>query len=248
MGCIAIDKITAYGVYVVADNGYVKITRYNHDDRFVDFKYLNEIPCVQRKDQTLKLIVYVKDVVPTNLGLEIRPINTVVDIKSVNYDVTPMSQTDMFEITVNTPVKDGVMLQMGSFGSYSIDVIMLGDTQKELATYFGNKDLPDANMVKQYLDDARVAFPDNADLKNLSVYWDKAANKAADLKGYTYVEEKWNAYQEAEKISLKARYLEELLGEINGYLNDHPDGVKSQEAKERVVHAEEKLKEFEKLV
>ena len=39
-----------------------------------------------------------------------------------------------------------------------------------------------------------------------------------------------------------------MLGEINGYLRDHPDGKKSAEAKQRKDYAEKKIKEYEPLL
>jgi hypothetical protein len=62
------------------------------------------------------------------------------------------------------------------------------------------------------------------------------------------VDEKWRKYNSAEKIHLKVRYLRSMIGEINGYLRDHPDGTKAKEAKERKVYAEKKIKEYEPLL
>ena len=108
--------------------------------------------------------------------------------------------------------------------------------------------MPNASIIVQYVADARTAFPNNTELKTLEKYWGNAAKLEKDKKGYGYVEEKWNDYQKAEKLTLKQRYLNDLIGEINGYLSDHPDGYKAEEAKQRKRHAEEKLKEYEKLL
>ena len=246
----SVDQIEEYGVYVVAEKGYVKVGAYNHIDRFVDFKHLNEIEYVKRADQTLKLIVYEKNFSKSSISLETRPLDTVVDVSNVPFDIKPLSKIDMYELTFNKSVADGVMLHVHSsdFFNDNFGVIMLGETQAQLVKYFSQKNLPNAVFVRQYLDDARVAFPNNAELKVLAKYWEKAANDAKDLKDYSYVDEKWTAYQQGEKLTLKARYLRELIGEINGYLNDHPNGYKVDEAKQRRAHAEEKLKEYEKLL
>ncbi len=245
-----VDNIEAYGVYVVAEKGYVKVGAYNHADRFVDFKYLNEIQFVKRANQTLKLVVFEKDFTKNSIFLELRPIQTVVDVREAKFEIKPLATADMYELTLDKPVEDGTMLHVHS-GNYFRDnfgAIMLGDTQAQLVKYFSQKQLPDESIVQQYLEDARVAFPDNAELKALATYWEKAAKSAKDKKGYTYVEEKWQQYQQAEKLALKARYLGDLIGEINGYLNDYPDGYKADEAKQRKSHAEEKLKEYDKLL
>lgn len=244
-----VDTIESEGVYVVAEKGFVKVGSYNHDSNFVDFNHLNEINSVKRADQNLKLIIYKKDFNPASITLELRPIATTVDVRQVDFDAKPGAKANTYELTLDKPVKDGVMVHVRAgdfFRNYG--VIMLGETQAELVKFFSQKDLPSAFTVKQYLDDARKAFPNNAELKKLSTHWDKAGNDEKDKKGYAYVEEKWQLYQGTEKIKLKARYLEELIGEINGYLNDHPNGYKVTEAKQRKQHAEEKLKEIEKQI
>jgi hypothetical protein len=93
-----------------------------------------------------------------------------------------------------------------------------------------------------------VAFPDNPELKNLSTYWKTAAESEKDNRDYAYVDEKWKKYEEAEKLTLKERYLNALIVEINGYLNTHPEGAHSKEAQKRKEFAEGKLKEYEKLL
>jgi hypothetical protein len=245
-----VDVIDTDGVYVVADKGYVEVGSYTHDDRYVDFNFLNEVPFVKRAGQSLKLVVHKKDFSANDMALELRPIDTVVDVHEIKFSAKPLSQANMYEVTVDTPVKDGTMLHVrsGYFFSNGFGVIMLGDTQGELVKFFSQKQLANASIVKQYLDDALVAFPTNAGLKGLTEYWTQAAKTEKDRKGYTYVEEKWQQYLHAEKISLKARYLNDVIGEINGYLNDHPDGYKADEAKQRKLEAEEKLKEYEKML
>ena len=242
------DAIDSYGVYVVAEKGYVKVEPYMHNQRFVDFNHLNEIPFVKRGNESLKLIVFKKDFNERSIALEVRPVQTEVDIREIKFDLKPMEKPDMYELTVASPVKDGVMLHVYTGFFDYMGAIMLGDTQKELVKYFSQKQLPGATYVKQYLDDALVAYPNNADLKELAAYWEKAANMEKDKKGYSYVEEKWRQYQGTEKLALKKRYLEDMIFEINGYLNDHPDGYKTAEAKERKAFAEQKIKEYEKLL
>lgn len=242
-----VDNIEAYGVYVVAEKGFVKIEPYGRTERYVDFKYLNEVPYVKRADQTLKVIVYQKKFDPNSMVFELRPISTTVDIRPISFNTKPLSKTDMYELTLDKPVENGTVLQVNAnFYSDNFGAIMLGEPQAELVKYFSRKDLTDAPIVKQYVDDARVAFPKSAELKTLAAQWDKAAKTASDKKAYSYVEEKWKEYQQTEKISLKARYLNDLVGEINTYLNDHPNGSKADEAKQRKKHAEVKLKEYEK--
>jgi len=243
-----VDVIESYGVYVAAEKGYVKVQPYNHNQRFVDFNHLKEVPFVERGSQALKIIVYKKDFNESSIGLELRPIDIVVDIQQIKFDIKPLKKPDMYELTVDSAVKDGVMLHVYSGFFDNMGVIMLGNTQAELVKYFSQKQLPDAFAVNQYLDDALVAYPNNAKLKELSTYWTKAANIERDKKGYSYVEEKWQQFQNAEKLELKQRYLNDMIGEINGYLRDYPNGYKAAEAKDRKAMAEKKLKEYEKLL
>ena len=245
-----VDTIETYGIYVVAEKGYVKVGSYNsRNERYVDFKYLNEIPFVTRADKSLKLVVYEKNFNSDGNIFTLRPLEMIVDLKEIKFDVKPLAKPDMYELSTDNPVGDNVVLQVNSgFYGNNFGAIMLGEPQTQLVKYFSQKNLPDAPIVIQFLDDARVAFPANTELKELTKYWTKAAEEAKDIKGYSYVEEKWNQYQQTDNIKLKARYLNDLIGEINGYLNDHPNGSKAAEAKQRKKHAEEKLKEYEKML
>jgi hypothetical protein len=244
-----VGAIDSYGVYVVADKGYVKVEPYSRDYSFVDFNFLNEIPSVTRGSDTLKLVVYEKNFSPDGVELALRPLDTKVRIQKIKFRVEPMKKADMYELTVDSPVKDGTMLHVRAWAFFdNMGVVMLGDTQEELVKYFSQKQLPKAPIVVQYLDDALRAFPENPKLKELSAYWKKAAEAEKDKEAYAYVEEKWHQYEQAEKLALKQRYLEAVIVEINGYLNEHPNGHKVEEAKKRKAAAEEKLKEYEKLL
>ncbi|MES9943236.1 MAG: hypothetical protein ABW104_07660 [Candidatus Thiodiazotropha sp. 6PLUC2] len=244
-----IDSIDSYGIYVVTSNGYVKVESYSHDYDFVDFNYANEIPFAARGDDALKLVVYAKKFDPNSVELELRHLDVVVKREKIGFSVKPLDKTDMYELHADAPISDGAMLHVRSWLHFDrMGVVMLGDTEAELVKFFSQKEMENATAVTQYLDDARVAFPDNDELKVLSKYWKSAAKAEKDIQAYTYVEEKWQQYENAEKLSLKARYLNAVMGEINGYLNQYPDGVKAEEAEQRRLIAEEKLEEYEKLL
>ncbi len=245
-----VDNIESYGVYVAGANGYVKFGPYQHMDNFVDFKYLHEVPAVTRADDQLKVIIYAKDFSENNFVFELRPIDIIVDIKPIRFDIKPLAQKDMYELTLDRPVPDGTMLHVHS-GSFFVDnmgVIMLGDTESQLIKYFSQKQLEDPQGVHAYLEDALQAYPNNSELKKLMTYWSQTAAAAKDNKDYSYVEEQWEKYHGTEQISLKVRYLESMIGEINGYLDQHPEGAKAREAQERKTFAETKIKEFKKML
>ncbi len=245
----SINEIESYGIYVQDAKGYVAVPAFQHDDSFVDFKYLNEVPVAKRESQQLKLIVYMKDFSPESIGLELRPLDVKVRLEKLSFHVKPMEKANMYEVSLDAPVKDGAMLQIHYWSFFDrMGVVMLGDTGEELVKYFSQKQMPNASVVNQYLSDALRAFPDNAKLMELGVYWHKAAEVEKDREAYAYVEEKWQKYEKAEKLTLKQRYLNEVMGEISGYLRDHPDGSNAKEARERKAMAEKKLKEYEKLL
>jgi hypothetical protein len=244
---VQIQKIESYGVYVVADKGYVRVTPYDHMDNFVDFKYLHEITGVKRKSDELKLVVYDKDFSPGNYALELRPVQTTIDVRNIGFSARPLGQKDMYELTADKPVRNGMMLHVRSYSFFqNMGVVMLGDVETELVNYFSQKNLPNAWAVEQYLDDALIAFPKSAKLKQLQPHWQQAARAEKDAKAYGYVDEQWRKYKETDKISLKARYLRDMIGEVNAYLRDFPDGKKAAEALERKGYAEKKLPEYEK--
>jgi len=242
-----LETIEHYGVYVVAKKGYVKLEPYKHSDDFVGFQYLNELPSVERAGESLKLLVFQKNFHKDNLTIKLRSIQTIVDIREISFNIKPSETEDMYELTIEQPISTGAILQVHSGDSWQshMDVVVLGDTQKELEKYFSRKDLDDAYVVKLYLDDALKAYPDNSTLNDLSVYWDKEAQKQRAAKAYGYVQAQWEKYEGTKKINLRVRYLKSLIGEINGYLSDHGDGEKAKEAKERKIFAEKKLLELQ---
>ncbi|MCF6262654.1 MAG: hypothetical protein L3J24_03590 [Xanthomonadales bacterium] len=242
----AVETIEHYGVYVAAKSGYIKLEPYKHSSDYVDFKHLNELPSVERADESLRLVVFQKSFDEENLTIKFRPIQTTVDIREINFNVKPLEKEGMYELTTEQTISTGVILQVqsGSWGT-NMNVVVLGDTQKELEKYFSRKDLDDAYAVKLYLDDALQAYPENSTLKGLSDYWGTEAQKQKAAKTYGYVETQWEKYQGTKKINLRVRYLKSLIGEINGYLNDHGDGEKAEEAKERKLYAEKTLQELQ---
>ncbi len=245
-----VKKIDSYGVYVVAKKGYVKVTPYNHYDNFADFKYLNKIPAVIRKSNKVKLIVYTNDFKAGNYRFETRPIQTTIKVDEINHSVKPMNKKDMYEFTLDNPVANGNMLHVFApeISGNNFGIIMLGNTEKELEKYFSNKKLEKAYAVKAYLEDSLKAYPKNKKLNKLMTYWTKAALDEKDKRTYKYVDEKWRKYNSATKIHLKVSYLRGMIGEINGYLRDFPNGYKAAEAKERKQFAQKKIKEYEPLL
>ncbi len=237
------------GIYLSTNSGYVKIEPYQHDYRFVDFNFLNELPYAVRAEKRLAVVIYEKDFNPDSIELELRPLDVKVKLQKLKFTVHPMQNPDMHELVVDQPVSDGAMLQVRSWSYFeNFGAIMLGETEQQLVNFFSQKEMQNASTVIQYLDDARVAFPDNTKLQELSTYWKEAAEIEIDNRDYTYVQEKWQKYDEATKLSLKERYLNALIVEINGYLSTHPKGVHAEEAIQRRAFAEEQLKELEKLL
>ena len=245
-----VSKIDSYGVYVIAKNGFQKIGPYKHYDTFVDYKFLKEIEHVVRSSEELKLVVYDKDFKDGNFTFELRPMQTIVDVQRVKFNVKPHGKPDMYELSLDKPVKDGTMLHVyaGSYYDNYMGAIMLGNTEEQLVKFFSNKSLDDPIVVSSYLDDALVAYPGNSKLKDLTSFWKGAAEKQKDLKDYSYVEEKWKKYQSTEKIKLKVRYLKQMQGEINAYLRDHPNGGKASEAKERQAFAKKEIEKLSKQI
>ncbi|VAW89561.1 hypothetical protein MNBD_GAMMA17-615 [hydrothermal vent metagenome] len=241
-----VEIIEHYGIYVAAQKGYVKLGHYDYPGQFVDFKHLNELPAVERADENLKLVVFQKDFDEKHVILELRPIQTTVEVEQVRFNVKPLKEKDMYELTLDQSVPAGTILQAhsGYFWRTYMGAIVLGDTQKALEKYFSRKDLDDAYAVKIYLDDALKSYPDNPTLKKLSQHWDKEALKEKAAKDYGYVEKQWKKYKGTKKIRLQARYLKSLIGEINSYLRDHSDSEKAKEAEGRKHYAEKKLKEL----
>jgi len=245
-----VPTIESYGVYVHADNGYVKVGAYDHIDRFVDFKFLHEIPYVERADNRLELTVFEKDFSERAYDFELRPVQIVVQMEPVHFDVIPLGD-DKYRLTMDEAVKDGTMLHVnsGSFFNGGMGVIMLGHTQKALEAYFSQTEIEagDASPTLYYLQDALQAFPDNEQLKAVLPFWENESAREKDAKDYGYVDAKWQQYNDTPSISLKLRYLNELIAEVGAYLNLHPQGGSAEQATERREYAQSKIPEYEKM-
>ena len=66
----------------------MKIGSYNsRNERYVDFKYINEIPFVKRADKSLKLIVFEKNFSSDSMIFMLRPLEMIVDLKEIKFDI-----------------------------------------------------------------------------------------------------------------------------------------------------------------
>jgi len=242
-----IKNIESFGVYAASKNGFIKVRSYKHYDRFVTFNHLKEVPQVTRKNKKAKFVIYSKDFKQSDFAFAIRPIEVDIKVTEIDFDVKPLRKKNMYEITLADPVPNGHMVHVysGEFFSHNMGVVMLGNTQKELVKYFSRKDLKKAYAVVAYLEDSLKAYPKNKQLKTLLPHWQKAAKDDKDVKAFAYIDEEWRKYHGTEKLHLKVRYLRSMIGEVNAYLRDHPDGMKVTEAKSRKAYAEKKIKEFD---
>ncbi|VAW70474.1 hypothetical protein MNBD_GAMMA10-644 [hydrothermal vent metagenome] len=245
-----VKEIDSYGIYVAADNGYVKVTPYKQHDKFANFNDLNKIPYVKRKSDQVKFVVYTSGFHSDNYRFEIRPIQTTIKMDEVSFSAKPMSKKDMYEITLDESVANGNMLHIMApeISGYNMGIVMLGNTEDELVKYFSNKKLDAAYAVKKYLEDSLEAYPENKKLKELMVYWTKAASDEKDKRSYKYVDEAWDEYNSATKIHVKLSRLKTVVSEINGYLRDFPKGSMASEATQRKKTALEKIEEYEVLL
>jgi len=245
-----VKEIESYGIYVVADGGYVKVIPYKRYDNFADFSDLNKVPYVKRKSDQVKLVVYTDGFHAGNYRFEKRPIQTTIKVEEAGFSAKSLSKENMYELTLDEPVANGNMLHIiaPEIQSYNMGVVMLGNTEDELEKYFGNKKLDSASAVKSYLKDSLEAFPKNKKLKELMVYWTAAASDAKDKRTYIYVDEAWDEYKNAHKIHVKLSRLENAVSEINGYLRGFPKGYRAAEAKQRKKTALEKIKEYKDLL
>ncbi len=245
-----VKKIDSYGIYVVAEDGYVKVTPYKRYDNFASFRDLNKIPYAKQKSGPVKLIVYSNSFHVGNYRFELRPIQTTIKINEVSFSAKFMAEKDMYELTLDEPATSGNMLHVMApeITDYNMGIIMLGNTEEELEKYFSNKKLKDAGSVKSYLENSIEAYPENRKLNELMAYWTATASTEKDRRTYKYVDEAWSEYKSATKIQLKLSYLENAVSEINGYLRSFPKGRKATEAKQRKKLGLEKIKKYEKLL
>lgn len=240
-------EIKSYGVYVKGKSGYVKAKAYKHN--YIDFPYFAEMPYIERDGDALEIIVYKKDFNPTDIAFAIRPIKLASADQAIDVEIAPMDKADMYRVTYDKPIPADTVLMVyeGSWFYPGYGTVVLGNTERVLEALFSDMSL-EAYAALPSLQDALKAYPNNKKLKSLVPAWEKAEKEERDNRDYDYVDEAWKQYEEATKIKLKVRYLEKARGEINGYLNRHPKGLHSEEAKKRRAEIEVKLKEYEPMI
>ncbi|VAW70478.1 hypothetical protein MNBD_GAMMA10-646 [hydrothermal vent metagenome] len=245
-----VEEIDSYGIYVEAENGYVKVMPSKKHGGFASFNDLNKIPYAKRESDEVKLIVYTNVFNISNYAFEIRLIEAPITIDMISFSAKPMSQKDVYELTLDVPVANGNMLHVMApeVPGNNMGIVMLGHTEDELEKYFSNKERDSAGTVKSYLEDALEAYPENDGLRELMLYWAAAASDEKDKHSYQYVDNAWDEYNSASKIDVKLSRLERVVSEINGYLRDFPQGGRAGDAKQRREAALEKIKEYEALV
>lgn len=246
-----VKEIKSYGVYVAGKDGYTKVRPYKHTaNNFVEFKYLHELATVKRTDKKLKLIVYQKDFNQDRVAFRLQPMQNTIKVDDVKFDIAPLDKADMYELTLEQDVADGTALLVGTsaFYDYNFGAIMLGDIQAYLEKYFNDSNNGPYYASLSNVRESAAAFPKNKKLKELVKKWEVIAAREKDKKDYEYVDTAWRKYEGATKLKLQARYLRNVIREVNGYLQNHPKGSKVGDANKRKSFAEKKLKEIEKLL
>ena len=246
-----VEKVESYGVYVVAKKGFVRVKPYQHKGSRVDFSYLNEIPWVERNSEQLKLIVHTNEFKQSNFIFKTRSLSVDTYLEDVSFSVKPLKEKGMYEFTFDQKVKDGTILQMAALdvlGYLNMGVIVLGDTERELVSYFNNKELKETHSVAKLLKDSLLAFPENDKLKEMLPYWEQASKAKKAKKKFGHIEKSWASYNKATKLSSKKYKLQVMLGDIKRYLREYPDGADVEVVKQRKEIAEKKLEEYKGLL
>ncbi len=240
------NNITQFGIYIKSNHGYVPMTTINNAN-YPEFKHLKKATSIEREDDDVTLIIYSNHFDATYFKASIRKLALKGSSEDLNFSISLMDKENMYQLTTNTKVPNGsfIFIQMGWD---EISTVFLGDAQKEAVTFFSNIDLQPAYAASQDLETTINIFPDNEQLVMLLPKWGKLKKQEKEITDYKYVEDVWKQYQESEKITLKVRYLEKLQVELNGFLNNHPDGIKLTECKEKQVEIDTKLPEYEKMI
>lgn len=243
---VSLDEITSFGVYVEGKDGYVKLRPYEHN--YFELKRLKSIPYVERDSQLVNLVIYQQEFNADLMAIKAQYIALAGGSDTLQVDVSPTDREDMYKLAVVGDVPDNRVLffSSGWFGYHDL-AVSLAEPEGQLETLLSDMEQP-AHAALPTVEEMIEAYPDNAVFKALLPKWQAASRKAEDDRDYGYVVEIWQQYQNSERLPLKAQYLQRLRGELNRYLQKHPEGEKTDEAKQRLEYANTRITELEKLL
>jgi len=240
------NQIQRYGVYIKGDKHYVRVTPYPYD--YIDYKYFDKIPFVQRSDDALEAIIFKKNFNPDNLSFGIRSFNIKASNSEFPVELAPMGREDMYKVTAKQSLPKDTILFIDGISNGHTHIISLGEPQEQLEKLFSNLDHKPAYAMLASLEDSCSIYPQNKTLQDLIPIWKDLVQQESDKADYQYVSEAWKRYENTQKIELQIRYLYETYREINGYVEKHPIGKHAKEMLERQEWIDVKLEELEKLV
>lgn len=240
------EKIDSYGIYVADKQGYQKLRPFNHDH--FELQHLADLPFAQRQDQALTLYVFQKNFDPQNLSLRAQHVALAGGYDELKFEIRPTDKEDLYRVQVVGKVpNDRVLLAYSGWYMNGSPAIALADPQSQLEALFSDMSQP-SHAALPTLEHVVKAYPDSRKLQSLLPMWREQAQAQKDAKDYSYVEKAWQKYEGADKLALQKRYLLALQGEINGYLENHPQGQHAKEAQQRRAHAEKERARLDMLL
>ena len=105
-----LDAIKNYGIYVEGKNGYEPLKPYNHE--YVEFKYFDEIPFVERATNALVVVVYQKNFDPESIAFRAQYVAIKGGYDELSFDVSPMERPDFYRIAFSAPVDKNKILRV----------------------------------------------------------------------------------------------------------------------------------------
>ncbi|PKV49887.1 hypothetical protein ATE84_1926 [Aquimarina sp. MAR_2010_214] len=243
---ICAQKLKDFGVYIKSNDDYIKFVTLNNTN-FPEFKDLNKAPSILRGNNKVELILYWNNFKSSSLVVKARKLALGGFNETINFSIEPLEKENMYKLTTDKTIPDGSFLFILN-GWDEILTVFLGDSEQQAITFFSDTNLKPAYAAVPDLEDAIKAFPNSQKLADLLPKWKEIKQLEQQELEYEYVEEAWQKYQKAEKISLKIRYLKDMQMALNNFLANHPESNKSVECKKRQTEINTKLPELEKMM
>lgn len=244
-----IEEINEPGLYAKGQSGYVKLAPYNHD--YLDFKYFNELPYVERNSGPLELVACIEGGISLYTQANAWHIAIVGDKDTLDFSATSLPKEGCHHLISKTNVATDRVLVFDQYSWINgAAAIVLGNTEKELEKLFevNGSAKGDAKSKSHHIKSAIKAFPNNKNLKSLEAKWEENAIIEKANKDFALASDAWSKYRSADKAASRLMHLRNVERLAQFYLNNYPKGKDKSQMRSWLDQAKKEIPELEKKI
>ncbi len=242
----ATPSIKDQGIYAKGTTSFVRLE--SHPSKRVDYAKYSTLPYVERRDETLELVVVNESFDADSVRFFLCCMGLKGQVKRLSPSITQINRTK-HRITFDAPVSPNhwLYVQDKTDSDNSLSVIALSHPGGHLIKVFSDMTQPVKTILPQ-LNKALISYPDNDALRTLLPVWERKDRNLKDNKCFGLCEEQWEYYIYADDRRSKERFLKRAKQFLVGYLRKFPKGLHSIEAHKRLSLIEQKFQDLKQIM